>query len=50
MFVLAHFGHWYIQLIFAGPVLLLVLFGLVDNLREKRRKHNRPPPHDRGRD
>jgi hypothetical protein len=50
MFELAHFGHWYVQLVFAGPMLLLVLIGLADNRREKRRKRNGRPPQDHNHD
>lgn len=33
---LAHFGHWYVQIIFAVPVLLLAGALGVDNLRKRR--------------
>jgi hypothetical protein len=33
---IAHFGHWYVQLIFAGPVLLLALLMGIDTVRKRR--------------
>lgn len=41
MIVLAHFGHWYVQLIFAAPVLLLGGAMAVDSIRKRRK-----PPED----
>jgi hypothetical protein len=35
--VLAHFGHWYVQLIFAAPVLLLGGAMAVDSFRKRRK-------------
>jgi hypothetical protein len=35
--VLAHFGHWYVQLIFAAPVLLLGGAMAVDSVRKRRK-------------
>jgi TRAP-type mannitol/chloroaromatic compound transport system permease small subunit len=34
-FPLAHFGHWWGQLLFAAPVLLLFLFVGWDNIRQR---------------
>ena len=36
--VLAHLGHWYVSLLYFGPVAGLVLFLVVQNWRDKRRK------------
>jgi hypothetical protein len=48
VFVFAHLGHWYIQLIYAAPLLALVIIGLVDRRREKHRDARRGPGHKRG--
>jgi hypothetical protein len=36
--ILAHIGHWSVQLLFAGPVLALVGALVVQSWREKRRE------------
>jgi hypothetical protein len=48
MFVFAHLGHWYIQLIYVAPLLALVIIGLVERRREKRRNTRRGPDRKRG--
>lgn len=35
---LAHFGHWTDSLIFGAPFLMLVVFVLVANFRDRRRE------------
>jgi hypothetical protein len=35
--LLAHFGHWYVQLIFASPVLVLGGAMAVDTIRKRRK-------------
>jgi hypothetical protein len=37
MLVLAHFGHWYVSMIYAAPALLLGGGLAFSTLREKRR-------------
>ena len=34
---IAHFGHWYVSLIYMGPVFVLVIGLSVQSLRDKRR-------------
>jgi membrane protein implicated in regulation of membrane protease activity len=41
---LAHFGHWYVQLIFAAPVLVLVLLMGIDTVRKRRAERKGPTP------
>ncbi len=43
MIVSAHLGHWYVQLAFAAPALLLIGYMTRDSLRRKRneRRKNR---------
>jgi hypothetical protein len=48
MFVLAHLGHWYFQLIYAAPLLALVIIGLAQRRRDKRRNTRRGPDRKRG--
>jgi hypothetical protein len=36
--VLAHFGHWYVSLIYAAPALLLTLGIAIGALRDRRRR------------
>ena len=35
--VFAHFGHWYVSLIYAAPVLLTVVWVLIAGWRDRRR-------------
>ena len=35
---LAHFGHWYVSLIYAAPVIILVGALVIGDWRDKRRK------------
>ncbi len=37
MLVTAHISHWYGELLYVGPVLVVVVWLSVANLREKRR-------------
>lgn len=43
MIVSAHLGHWYVQLAFAAPALVLIGYMTRDSLRRKRaeRRKNR---------
>ena len=41
MLVLAHFGHWYVSLIYAAPALLLAGGLAFTTLRERRRHASR---------
>ena len=40
--VSAHIGHWYAELLYLGPVLVVVAWLGVSNLREKRRDRREP--------
>ena len=35
---IAHFGHWYVTLLYMGPVIVLVAALSIQSWREKRRK------------
>jgi hypothetical protein len=48
VFVFAHLGHWYIQLIYAGPLLALVIIGLMQRRHDKRPDARRGPDRKRG--
>jgi membrane protein implicated in regulation of membrane protease activity len=39
---LAHFGHWYVQVIFAAPVLVLVVLMGIDTVRKRRADPPKP--------
>jgi membrane protein implicated in regulation of membrane protease activity len=39
----AHLGHWYIQLLFAAPALLIIALVARDSLRRRRRERRRKP-------
>jgi membrane protein implicated in regulation of membrane protease activity len=41
---LAHFGHWYVQIIFAAPVLVLAVLMTVDTMRARRRRRDEEKP------
>jgi len=36
--VLAHLGHWYVSLMYFGPVAALVCYLVIQNRRDRRRK------------
>jgi hypothetical protein len=38
----AHLGHWYVQLAFAAPALLIIGYMARDSLRRRRRKRRKP--------
>lgn len=37
VFIGAHFGHWYVSLLYLGPVAVLVLALVLQSWRERRR-------------
>ena len=37
---IAHFGHWYVTLLYMGPVVILVAALSIQSWREKRRKNS----------
>jgi hypothetical protein len=39
--ILAHFGHWYFQLLYAAPVLIVVGVLALQSWRENRRDERR---------
>jgi hypothetical protein len=39
--VLAHLGHWYVSLLYLGPVAALVVLLTIQNLRDRRRNKDR---------
>jgi hypothetical protein len=39
--VSAHLGHWYVQLAFAVPALLLIAYMTRDSLRRKRQERRK---------
>ncbi len=41
MIVSAHLGHWYVQLAFAVPALLLIGYMTRDSLRRKRQERRK---------
>jgi hypothetical protein len=45
----AHLGHWYVQLAFAVPSLLIIGFMWRDSRRRKRRGKRVPPGKDKPR-
>lgn len=36
--LLAHLGHWYVSLLYLGPVAVIVAFLTIQNRRDKRRE------------
>jgi hypothetical protein len=40
---IAHFGHWYVTLLYMGPVVILVAALSIQSWREKRRKRPDDP-------
>jgi len=50
--ILAHFGHWYVELFFFVVPFVVIVGGLkVQGLRDKRRERRLPPrPRDHGED
>jgi hypothetical protein len=50
LLVLAHLGHWYVQLAFAGPALVIIGYLLRDSVRRRlreRRGRSDPAPDKR---
>jgi hypothetical protein len=41
----AHFGHWYVTLLYLGPVIVLVIALSFQSWRDKRRKDPDDPSH-----
>lgn len=41
---LAHAGHWYQSLLYAAPLVLLLVWMLADRMRRRRRRRTRHPP------
>jgi hypothetical protein len=41
---IAHFGHWYVTLLYMAPVVILVGALSFQSWREKRREERRRPP------
>ena len=41
MIISAHLGHWYVQLAFAVPALLLIVYMTRDSLRRKRQERRK---------
>jgi hypothetical protein len=39
--IVAHLGHWYVSLLYLGPVAALVAFLTIQNLRDRRRNRDR---------
>jgi hypothetical protein len=37
IFPIAHFGHWYVTLLYLGPVVILVIALSIQTWRDKRR-------------
>jgi hypothetical protein len=44
LLVLAHLGHWYVQLAFAGPALVIIGFLARDSLRRRLRERRAGEP------
>lgn len=44
MTVLAHLGHWYVQLAFAVPALAIIAVMSRDSLRRRRKRDRDDPP------
>jgi hypothetical protein len=38
----AHLGHWYVQLAFAAPALVIIGYMTRDSLRRRRRRRRKP--------
>ncbi len=41
MIVSAHLGHWYVQLAFAGPALVIIGYMSRDSMKRKRANRNK---------
>jgi hypothetical protein len=39
--IVAHLGHWYVSLLYLGPVAVLIGFLTMTNLRDRRRRKDR---------
>jgi hypothetical protein len=48
-FVLAHFGHWYVSMLYLGPVLAVVLLLAVQTRRERGRDEDEDDEEHEGR-
>lgn len=40
----AHAGHWYQSLLYAAPLILLLVWVLADRMRARHRRRRRHPP------
>jgi hypothetical protein len=38
----AHLGHWYVQLAFAAPALVIIGYMTRDSVRRRRRRRHKP--------
>ena len=48
MIVVAHAGHWLVQLAYLAPLVLLVAVLVADRLRGRRTRREEAPPPDDG--